>query len=51
MEHLPMRPELKLWNRAEVWANFPELSYNEFMESEEGLRTWLEMFYQVLILF
>ncbi|RXG62471.1 Gamma-butyrobetaine dioxygenase, partial [Armadillidium vulgare] len=46
MEHLPMRPELKLWNRAEVWANFPELSYNEFMESEEGLRTWLEMFYQ-----
>ncbi|MCL4116511.1 UNVERIFIED_CONTAM: hypothetical protein GTU68_031706, partial [Idotea baltica] len=46
MENTPMRPELKLWNRAEVWETFPELSFNEFMESEEGLRTWLEMFYK-----
>lgn len=48
MEHPPKRPSLRLWNRAEVWEKFPELSYNEFMESEEGLRLWLEMFYTVI---
>ncbi|XP_076058751.1 gamma-butyrobetaine dioxygenase-like isoform X2 [Oratosquilla oratoria] len=46
MEHPPLRPELELWDRTTVWANFPEMSYNEFKGSEAGLRTWLDMFYK-----
>lgn len=46
IEMHPRRPEYELWDRTMIWANFPELSYNEFMESDRGLYTWLDMFYR-----
>ncbi|KAK7072111.1 hypothetical protein SK128_005471 [Halocaridina rubra] len=46
MEMHPKRPEYELWDRTVIWGNFPELSYNEFMETETGLYTWLNMFYK-----
>ena len=47
MEMHVARPEYEIWDRTSIWANFPELSYNEFMETESGLSTWLDMFYKV----
>ncbi|XP_042878598.1 gamma-butyrobetaine dioxygenase-like isoform X1 [Penaeus japonicus] len=46
MDLLPQRPEMELWDRTSIWASFPELSYNEFMETEGGLADWLDMFYR-----
>lgn len=44
---MSLRPEIEIWDRTTIWANFPELSYAEMMESENGLREWLEIFYKV----
>ncbi|XP_064114241.1 gamma-butyrobetaine dioxygenase-like isoform X1 [Macrobrachium nipponense] len=46
MELHTARPEYELWDRTTIWANFPELSYKEFIETESGLCTWLDMFYK-----
>ena len=43
----PKRSEPVLWDRTEIWRNLPELSYKEFMETDDGLFTWLDMFYKV----
>nr|CAD7460450.1 unnamed protein product [Timema tahoe] len=45
-ENHPDQPQIIMWDRTEIWKNFPEISYNEVMESDEGLKTWLEMFYK-----
>nr|CAD7258918.1 unnamed protein product [Timema shepardi] len=45
-ENHPDQPQIVLWDRTEIWKNFPEISYNEVMESDEGLKAWLEMFYK-----
>ncbi|KAF2358772.1 protein of unknown function DUF971 [Trinorchestia longiramus] len=42
----PVRAEPELWGRTEIWKSLPELSYKEFNETEEGLFTWLNMFYK-----
>lgn len=47
MDIMPLRPEFELWDRTTIWSNFPEMSFNEMMESDNGLRQWLEMFYKV----
>ncbi|XP_046394006.1 gamma-butyrobetaine dioxygenase-like [Ischnura elegans] len=39
----PNRPPIILWDRTSIWKQFPEISYNEVMDSDEGLKTWLEM--------
>lgn len=44
--HHISRPPLVLWDRTEIWKNLPEISYNEVVSSEGGLRSWLEMFYK-----
>ncbi|KAK8748261.1 hypothetical protein OTU49_016393 [Cherax quadricarinatus] len=46
MELLTQRPEFELWDRTTIWSSFPEMSYNEIMESDNGLAQWLEMFYK-----
>ncbi|XP_045103370.1 gamma-butyrobetaine dioxygenase-like isoform X3 [Portunus trituberculatus] len=43
---MSLRPEIEPWDRTTIWANFPELSYTEMMESDNGLREWLEIFYK-----
>ncbi|CAG2053397.1 unnamed protein product [Timema podura] len=45
-ENHPDQPQIVMWDRTEIWKNFPEISYNEVMESDEGLKAWLEMFYK-----
>ncbi|KAA0191833.1 hypothetical protein HAZT_HAZT010520 [Hyalella azteca] len=47
-EGLPVRSEPELWDRTDIWKNLPELSYNEFKNSEEGLFTWLDMFHKII---
>lgn len=46
MDLHPMRPEYELWDRTMIWSNFPEISYNEFMETDSGLYSWLDLFYK-----
>ena len=38
------RPAMHLWDRTQIWKSLPEISYQEVMESREGLALWLEMF-------
>lgn len=38
-----VRPPIELWDRTAIWNRFPEISYREVMDSNEGLKTWLEM--------
>ena len=40
------RPPMVLWDRTTIWNNFPEISFQEFMESKNGLTLWLEMFHR-----
>lgn len=44
---MSLRPEIELWDRTTIWSNFPEMSYVEMMESDNGLKQWLEIFYKV----
>ncbi|XP_050704041.1 gamma-butyrobetaine dioxygenase-like isoform X2 [Eriocheir sinensis] len=46
VETVPLRSDIELWDRTTIWSNFPELSYTEMMESDSGLRRWLDMFYK-----
>ncbi|KAG7170366.1 Gamma-butyrobetaine dioxygenase-like 3 [Homarus americanus] len=46
VELLTRRPEFELWDRTTIWSKFPEMSYNEMMESESGLKQWLDLFYK-----
>ncbi|XP_064480539.1 gamma-butyrobetaine dioxygenase-like isoform X2 [Ornithodoros turicata] len=39
-------PPLELWDRVSIWKNMPELSYKEFMTTEEGLFRWLDLVYR-----
>lgn len=45
-DHVARRPPLTLWDRTTIWNHLPEMSYTEFMESPNGLVSWLEMFYK-----
>jgi len=45
-DHVVRRPPLTLWDRTTIWNHLPEMSYTEFMESPNGLVSWLEMFYK-----
>lgn len=49
VETVPLRSDIELWDRTTIWSNFPELSYTEMMESDSGLRHWLDIFYKVSI--
>ena len=40
------RPPLTLWNRYIIQKRLPEVDYHEFIESDEALFKWLEMFYK-----
>ncbi|KAK4316303.1 hypothetical protein Pmani_012523 [Petrolisthes manimaculis] len=46
VDQVYQRPEMELWDRTTIWANFPEMSYKEMMESDNGLRQWLDLFYR-----
>lgn len=46
VETMPLRSEIERWDRTTIWSNFPELSYTEMMESDSGLRQWLDIFYK-----
>jgi len=45
-DHIDKRPPLTLWDRTTIWNKMPEMSYAEFMESDNGLLLWLEMFHR-----
>lgn len=49
VDQVSQRPEMELWDRTTIWANFPEMSYKEMMESDNGLMQWLDLFYRVNI--
>lgn len=49
VDTMPLRSEIELWDRNTIWSNFPEVSYAEMMESDSGLRQWLDIFYKVRI--
>lgn len=44
-EHIHL-PNIELWDRVAIWRNIPEISYREVMETNHGLRSWLEMIYK-----
>lgn len=47
VDQVSQRPEMELWDRTTIWAKFPEMSYKEMMESDNGLMQWLDLFYRV----
>ncbi|XP_043244182.1 gamma-butyrobetaine dioxygenase-like [Amphibalanus amphitrite] len=40
------RPPLTLWNRYIIQKRLPEVEYQEFIESDDALFEWLDMFYK-----
>lgn len=50
VDQVSQRPEMELWDRTTIWASFPEMSYKEMMESDSGLKQWLDLFYRVNII-
>ncbi|GAB6022827.1 hypothetical protein CHUAL_006923 [Chamberlinius hualienensis] len=45
-EGFHLRPPIQLWDRTKIWKFLPEISYREVMDSDEGLKTWLEMIHK-----
>lgn len=45
-EHVHVRPPLELWDRTAIWKRFPDVSYHELMQSDEGLFRWLDMLHK-----
>ncbi|XP_077560196.1 gamma-butyrobetaine dioxygenase-like [Haemaphysalis longicornis] len=41
-ENLSAVPPQVLWDRVLIWKTFPEVSYKEFMDSDDGLYRWLD---------
>ncbi|CAG0886700.1 unnamed protein product, partial [Darwinula stevensoni] len=41
-----LRPPVETWDRTRIWKHFPEIAYEEFQSSEEGLKRWLELVYK-----
>ncbi|XP_054708670.1 gamma-butyrobetaine dioxygenase-like isoform X2 [Uloborus diversus] len=39
-------PRMITWNGEKIKESKPEINYNDVMETEEGLKTWLEMIYK-----
>ncbi|KAH7953218.1 hypothetical protein HPB49_006188 [Dermacentor silvarum] len=35
-------PPMEFWDRVSIWKSFPEVSYKEFMETDDGLYRWLD---------
>lgn len=42
----PKLPPLELWDRISIWKSMPEVSYKEFMSSDDGLYRWLDLMYR-----
>jgi len=40
------RPPLRLWNRYSINKSLPEMQFDEFMDSDEAMFRWLDMFYK-----
>lgn len=51
VEYARRRPELQLWDRVQIWKKLPEISWQEFMDSDDGLRTWLELMHRFGVVF
>ncbi|XP_037276727.2 gamma-butyrobetaine dioxygenase-like [Rhipicephalus microplus] len=43
--HSPL-PPMEFWDRVSIWKNFPEVSYKEFMETDDGLYRWMDCMYK-----
>lgn len=39
-------PPMEFWDRVSIWKSFPEVSYREFMDSDDGLYRWLDCMYK-----
>jgi len=46
LEVPPARSPRVLWDKELIWKQFPKMSYEEFMSSDQGLLKWLDMFHK-----
>ncbi|KAG0413944.1 hypothetical protein HPB47_008897 [Ixodes persulcatus] len=39
-------PPQELWDRVSIWKSMPEVSYKEFMSTDDGLYRWLDLMHK-----